>query len=135
MLIADLKSYSSIEDVRGMIGAKGWHVLDEPRPTVNDARPRFDHVTVDARANYCGQAGVLRLQFINELLVSTMFTPPNLDECMKQLANGGAFTTSGTDDGSRYFWLGRSLENKPFVGIMDSRLQREIDAWIRRYDP
>jgi hypothetical protein len=133
VLLAELKSYSAPEAVRQIVGSKNWEVVFSPPRSSNDRRPRFDDVTVDAQTTFCGQSGVLRLHFINDLLVSTAFTPADFQECLKQLPNRDAFTLSGTSDESRYYWQNKGLDDKPFIAVADSRLQAEIDAWIRRY--
>jgi hypothetical protein len=132
-LLADLKSYSSPDEVRNAVRVDSWQVVDTPAPTRDDSRPRFEHVTIDARTVLCGQVGVLRLQFVNDLLVFSAFTPDSLEECLKQMTNAALFSEAGSDEGDRYFWRGKDLAGKPFIGIRDNRLQKEIDAWIRRY--
>jgi hypothetical protein len=132
-LLAGLKSYSSPDEAKRVLASRNWRVIsDQPWPRT-ESRPRFSQLSVDADVMFCGDVGTLRLAFINELLVSTSFTPRSIDDCLKKLPNGEAFTEQGTNDADRHFWRNIGLDGEPFIGARDSRLQAEVSAWIRQY--
>jgi hypothetical protein len=139
VLVGGLQSYQTISEVRSSLGplAEKWEVLEDSGKGAKSSRPPFEVFTAVVRGYmHEGFKGELRLTFFNNRLMSTWFYPedpasyrrvlsaafPNLKE--RESTNVAPFTliSIATDHrGKRYFAWG------------DSRLQKEMEIWIRRY--
>jgi hypothetical protein len=132
-LFAGLKSYQVQGEVKQALGAKEWKVVLERQSLPKDPGPRFDEWTVELIAEECEQVGVLGLQFVNDRLARSTFTPPVYDECVRKLATGGlTFPQPERPPDWRRTWTAER-DGRKFLGIADARFEDEILSWIKRY--
>lgn len=132
-LFAGLKSYQTASEVKQALGTKEWKVLFERRSTPKDPGPRFDELTVELTAKECDQVGILGLQFVNDRLAGSTFTPAAYNECVSKLvARGLTFPQPGRSPDWRRTWTAER-DGRKFLGIADARFEDEIFNWIKRY--
>ena len=143
-LINGIESYQSIADALSKFPV--WAVLENSSLSPSDERPPFNMYKV-AIKNYSDLDvhGELHLRFFNNRLAEVRFLPNDFDKYVDLLTKreGITFHVTPKSFGSpeaallpyTRVWIYRDTVDTKYryVGWEDSRLAKEIAAWIKRY--
>lgn len=137
-LIEPFRSYSSVDSVQLLLTAKAlsWAEIENSSFAPGDRRPQFHVQVLEALSETSlGLPGRLRLEFLNNRLVRTMFIPVDSEAYRRRLfdAYPGLAGEQSLDVGP---WT--SLTIGEYLGALhvswvDTRLRDEMRRWIRRY--
>jgi hypothetical protein len=136
-LLGSFESYASPSEVRKLLASQlVIAVVEDSKLPADDSRPRFDVLELRIE-NYehLGHRGELRVQFLNERLLSTWFYPDSYDSYIATLRRSGLTPVSVTTRVGQYtdLWTYRDFEDRPYVAWEDIRLADEQRRWIMKY--
>ena len=133
-LFEGYQSYRTLDDLKGQLGDRStWQILGDEKSDPRPGCPRFDTLTFEVPARHLGQQGRLQLNFINNLLESTSFTPEDFPAYAEALQRTGVHLKG--DEAlaiapATKVWQW-DLEPR-FVGWADTRFADQVHAWINR---
>jgi hypothetical protein len=140
LLIADIKSYQSIEYTKNQLvhGGYEWIVKEDSKSPQYDSRPPFDILTISIKKyNYLGFSGELVLNFFNNRLMSTWFYPDDISSFFKKLKIqlGTDMMSQSEITFGKYtkMWKDKDYQDRIYIGWHDIRLIEENNRWISRY--
>jgi hypothetical protein len=134
-LFGSYTSYGRLEEFKsGLPDRSTWQVLSDSASPPRGDCPRFDQFTFAVPAHHLGHDGTLQLEFINDRLLSTTFTPDDFGSYVHALEQSGIkFDATGraTLAPATSLWQSRPNRHAPrFVGWADTRFQSQVNAWI-----
>jgi hypothetical protein len=136
-LMEGFESYASVSEVgQALKGAgRSFQITGESRLSDDDRRPRRDVVELEVENFvHLGHTGRLHLSFLNDRLVSTLFFPMQMDQYLSALRSRGvSVTETPSIDGYTTRWMHTMFDGRRYVAWADVRLEKEDEAWIRRY--
>lgn len=127
-LLAGLKSYQTVQEVQHSLRlpATQWRVIEDSGTNKGSTtRARFDTVTVEIDGYRLAElTGVLRLEFLNDRLMATLFYPYDL------AAFKARFQVPTETKLGQVRW-GRDYKERVYLALEDARLRGEFMKWIR----
>lgn len=138
-LIAGLTSYQTISDVRSALGplTEKWEILEDSGKGAKSSRPPFEIFTAVVHGyTHEGFRGSLRLMFFNNRLMSTWFYPDDPASYRKALSVAVPALKERESINVAPFTLisiATDHQGKQYFAWEDSRLQKEVSIWIKRY--
>lgn len=138
-LLGGLASFESPAEVQGKLEPTllPWKVVEESAPTPSDKRPPFhQYVVIVAGYSHLGQSGELKLHFFNDRLMASRFFPRNPEGYLEALRKSQGIdltTTEASVPPHTRVWVSSEHDGQRYIGWADTQLEKEFDAWIRRY--
>jgi hypothetical protein len=82
-------------------------------------------------------SGSLEARFLNDRLMEVRFFPDDFDRYLIALSASFGRPLESVQDSvirpNTRLWIAAGFEGRRFVGYGDTRLQEELDDWIRKY--
>jgi hypothetical protein len=127
-LTLGLFSYMSLEDVKKTLSLKAGEIVITNKNTSpgREGVPPFDVLTAKIPSAEIGSLnGVVLLTFFNGRLMEVRFFPVD---------KGGLSQFNSIEiKPFTKVWIGKDYQDRAYVGWLDTRLQKQLNAWIRDY--
>lgn len=134
-LFKGFESYQTLDQASKVLPDRAaWKVVFQNKSQSRAGCPRFDEFTFAVPATDLGYSGIMKLQFINDKLATTVFTPTDFSGYVEALQRAG--TTVSTEERrvppATLVWSSNGVDGRPFVGWRDERFAVEVNAWVGR---
>jgi hypothetical protein len=133
-LFADYKSYTTLEELRGRLPDRStWQIITDVNTPPRGSCPRFHELRFVIPAEHLGHKGKLELEFINERLETTIFTPQDSRAYLDALRPSGvAVTGQGVTKIPPATRVSIPMAAPTAVMWQDERFANQVRAWIGR---
>lgn len=133
--VLGISSYMSLDDVTKKLSIEPSKIVitDKNISPKQDGIPPFDILTAKIQNTEIeGFKGSVSITFFNGRLMEILFFPVNVNGFVKSISGLSKSNEIEIRPFTRV-WLGKDYQDKAYVGWLDIRLQKQLDAWIKSY--
>lgn len=134
-LALGLSSYMSLDDVKKELSLESEEIVitDKNISPKQDGIPPFEILTAKIpNAEVGGFKGPASMTFFNGRLMEVRFFPVDVNGFVQSI-DGLSQSNAIEVKPFTKVWFAKDYQDKAYVGWVDIRLQKQVDAWIKNY--